>query len=141
MQASAESDQIVCIRMSRVESLVYWFESHSMLSVLCMVGCESVLDYLMKLFCTLAYPTFIVVCSALWYPLLRWSSTIGVSRCEEHPWATGRWWFRCIVRVEWSLISLWIFFIAHVIVRPWIYILLLNSLSSFLLGIVVCLGL
>jgi len=42
-----------------------------MLSVLCMVGCESVLDYLMKLFCTLAYPTFIVVCSALWYPLLR----------------------------------------------------------------------
>jgi len=30
---------------------------------------------------------------------------------------------------------------AHVFVRPWIYILLLNSLSSFLLGIVVCLGL
>jgi len=71
VQVSAESDQIVCIRMSRVESLVYWFESHSMLSVLCMVGCESILDYLMKLFCTLVYPTFIVVCSVVWYSLLR----------------------------------------------------------------------
>ena len=42
-----------------------------MLSVLCMVGCESILDYLMKLFCTLVYPTFIVVCSVVWYSLLR----------------------------------------------------------------------
>jgi len=21
---------------------------------------------------------------------------IDVSRCEEHPWSTGRWWFRCV---------------------------------------------
>jgi len=33
-----------------------------------------------EVFCALAYPTFIV----------------DVSRCEEHPRATGRWWFRCI---------------------------------------------
>jgi len=71
VQASTESDQIVCLRMSRVESLVYWFESHSMLSVLYMVDCESVSDYLLKLFCALAYPTFIVVCSVVWYSLLR----------------------------------------------------------------------
>ena len=71
MQASAESDQIVCIRMSRIESLVYWFESHGMLSVLCMVDGESVLDCLMILFCALAYPTFIIVCSVVWYSLLR----------------------------------------------------------------------
>jgi len=42
-----------------------------MLSVLYMVDCESVSDYLLKLFCALAYPTFIVVCSVVWYSLLR----------------------------------------------------------------------
>jgi len=50
---------------------VFEFESHSMLSVLCMVDCESVLDYLMKLFCALPYPTFIIVCSVVWYSILR----------------------------------------------------------------------
>jgi len=44
-------------------------------------------DCLDEVFCALAYPTFIVVCFAVWYSL---------SRCEEHPRATGRWWFRCI---------------------------------------------
>jgi len=66
--------------MSRIESLVYWFESHGMLSVLCMVDGESVLDCLMILFCALAYPTFIIVCSVVWYSLLRWSSTCW---CEQ----------------------------------------------------------
>jgi len=34
-----------------------------------------------EIFCALAYPTFIVVCSVVWYSLLRWSSTC--SWCEQ----------------------------------------------------------
>jgi len=33
-----------------------------------------------EVFCALAYPTFIVVCSAVWYSFLRWSSTCW---CEQ----------------------------------------------------------
>jgi len=33
-----------------------------------------------EIFCALAYPTFIVVCFAAWYSLLRWSSTCW---CEQ----------------------------------------------------------
>jgi len=50
------------------------------LDVLCIDDCESVSDCLMKLFYALAYPTFIVVCSVVWYSLLRWSSTYW---CEQ----------------------------------------------------------
>jgi len=32
-------------------------------------------DCMDEVFCALAYPTFLVVCSAAWYSLLRWSST------------------------------------------------------------------
>jgi len=28
-----------------------------------------------EIFCALAYPNFVVVCSVVWYSFLRWSST------------------------------------------------------------------
>jgi len=37
----------------------------------CMLDCEMYLNPLMKRFYALAYPTFVVVCSAVWYSLLR----------------------------------------------------------------------
>jgi len=37
-------------------------------------------DHMDEIFYTLVYPTFIVVCSAVWYSLLRWSSTCW---CEQ----------------------------------------------------------
>jgi len=42
-----------------------------MLGVLCIIDCESVSDYIIKLFCALTYPTVIVVCFTMWYSLLR----------------------------------------------------------------------
>jgi len=33
-----------------------------------------------EIFCALTYPNFIVVCSTVWYSLLRWSSTCW---CEQ----------------------------------------------------------
>jgi len=33
-----------------------------------------------EIFCALAYSTFVVVCSAVWYSLLRWLSTCW---CEQ----------------------------------------------------------
>jgi len=56
-----------------------------MLSVLYMVDCESVSDYLMKLFWALAYPTFIVVCFVVWYSLLRWSLTCWCKQMRGTP--------------------------------------------------------
>jgi len=50
-----------------------------------------------EIFCALAYPTFIVVCVLLCGTLsCNDHQLVGVSRCEEHSWTTGRWWFRCI---------------------------------------------
>jgi len=31
---------------------------------------------------------------------------VDVSRCEEHPRAIRRWWFRCMICMGWTLISL-----------------------------------
>jgi len=38
---------------------------------MCIWDCENIFDCMDEIFCTLAYPTFIVVCSAVWYSLLR----------------------------------------------------------------------
>jgi len=38
-----------------------------------------------EIFCALAYPTFIVVCSAVWYSLLRWSSTCWCEQMQGTP--------------------------------------------------------
>ena len=61
--------------------LVYYLEIHNMLSWyvymelwIYIFGCMD------EIFCALAYPTFVVVCSAVWYSLLRWSSTCW---CEQ----------------------------------------------------------
>jgi len=130
--------------MSRVESLVYWFESHSMLSVLYMVDCESVSDYLMKLFWALAYPTFIVVCFVVWYSLLRWSLTCWCKQMRGTPVGNREVMvplhsprgldFNFFMGFSLGLWPMYLF------VLGFIYFLL-NSLSSFLLGIMVCLGL
>jgi len=34
---------------------------------------------------------------------------IDVNRCEEHPWSTRRWWFRCVAHLDWILLfwSFW----------------------------------
>jgi len=38
-----------------------------------------------EIFCALAYPTFVVVCSAVWYFLLRWSSTRWCEQMQGTP--------------------------------------------------------
>jgi len=49
-----------------------------------------------EIFCALAYPTFIVVCSLCGTLFCDEHQLVDVSRCEEHPWATRRWWFHRI---------------------------------------------
>ena len=68
--------------------------------------CEIIYDLMDEILFTLAYPTFIIVCSAVWYSLLRWSSTCWCEQMREHPRATGRWWFCCIICMGWFLVSL-----------------------------------
>jgi len=41
---------------------------------------EYIFDCMDEIFCALAYPTFVVVCYAVWYSLSRWSSTCW---CEQ----------------------------------------------------------
>jgi len=82
VQASAESDQVICIRMSRVESslsVLFW-KVITCLGGVCIIDCESISDCMIKPFSALAYLFIIVVCSAVWYSLLRWSSTCW---CEQ----------------------------------------------------------
>jgi len=92
-----------------------------------------------EIFCVLAYPTF-VVCSAVWYSLLRWSST----RWCEHMWGTpadNRVVIGLLHSPRWlDFISWWVFF------RAWAYVLFILSKLLHLLtfqlypvGIVVCL--
>jgi len=47
---------------------------------MCIWSGEYVFDRVDENFYALAYPTFIVVCSVVWYSLLRWSSTYW---CEQ----------------------------------------------------------
>jgi len=57
----------------------------------------------------LAYPTLllcVLLCGTL---ICDDHQFVGVSRYEEHPWVTWRWWFCCIVRVDWAWFSLWAF--------------------------------
>jgi len=49
-----------------------------------------------EIFCALAYPTFIIVCSVAWYSFCDDHQLVDLSICEEHPQAIGRWWFRRI---------------------------------------------
>jgi len=42
-------------------------------------------DCMDEVFCALAYHTFIVVCSVVWYSLLRWSSTCWCEQMRETP--------------------------------------------------------
>jgi len=54
-----------------------------------------------EIFCALAYPTFTVLLCVLLCGTLFCDDhqLVDVSRCEEHPWATGRWWCRCILLI------------------------------------------
>jgi len=57
----------------------------------------------------LAYPSVIVVCSCNTRCFMDVTvllcgtlfcddhQLVDVSRCEKHPWSTGRWWFRYLV--------------------------------------------
>ena len=47
---------------------------------------------------------------------------IDVSKCVEHLWTTGRWWFRRIVPM------------AHLLVCPWIYMLFVKLFIQFSFG-------
>jgi len=44
------------------------------------MDCVIIFDLMDEISCVLAYPTFVVVCSTVWYSLLRWSSTCW---CEQ----------------------------------------------------------
>jgi len=41
-------------------------------------------------------PFCFVVCPVVWLSLFYDDQLVNVSRCEEHPWSTRRWWFYCL---------------------------------------------
>jgi len=52
---------------------------------MCIWDCGNISDCMNEVFCPLAYPTFIVVCFAVWYSLLRWSSTCWCEHMQGTP--------------------------------------------------------
>ena len=79
---------------------------------------ESIYDCMIKPLLALAYPSVFVVCSTVWYSLLRWSSTYW---CEQ---MRGTPMFNREVMVP--LLSLWIDFCLwalHLGLRPMYYFL------------------
>jgi len=78
-----------------------------------------------EIFCALAYPTFFVVCSVVWYSPLRWSSTCWCEQMRGTP--VGNKEVMVLPHSPRRLV--FSFFIglffrakAHVLVCPWIYI-------------------
>jgi len=48
---------------------------------------------------TLAYPFFLFICSMCGFSFCDNHQFIDVSRCENSPWSSGWWRFRCLVRL------------------------------------------
>jgi len=68
---------------------------------ICVLDCDGISDCMINIFWALAYPS-VVVCSAVWVLFCDDHQLVDVSRCEEHPWSIGRWWFRCLVDLTWA---------------------------------------
>ena len=144
VQASAKSDQVICIRMSRV--LVYWFESHNMLGCCMYIGLwkytwlhdENLFGSRLPFACLIACMLFFYFCDVHQF--------IDGSRCERKLWSIGERRIRCIVFLDWTFCADWAF-----LLRQWpMYCLAFGLLlfwklchysSMFYLafGIVVCL--
>ena len=60
-------------------------ESHNMPCWLNVWYCAIIYDLMDEISCALAYPTFIVVCSVVWYSLLWWSSTCWCEQMQGTP--------------------------------------------------------
>jgi len=60
---------------------------------------------MINFFFALAYP-YVICCMSCMCGSLCCDEHqfIDVNRCEEHPWSTGRWWFRCVVDLGWTLL-------------------------------------
>jgi len=68
------------------------------------MDCYGIPDCMIELLLALAYPSTllcVLLCGSL---SCDDHQLVDVSRCEEHPWPIGRWWFRCLV--DWTSIFL-----------------------------------
>jgi len=62
----------------------------------CIIPCGSIYVCMIKPLLALAYPS-VIVCVLLCGTLFCDDhQLVDVSRCEEHSWSIGRWWFRCL---------------------------------------------
>jgi len=59
---------------------------------------------MIKRLLALAYPSIllcVLLCGSLFCDV---HQLVDVSKCEEHPWLTRRWWFRCLVDWTWAFL-------------------------------------
>jgi len=82
-------------------SVLFW-KVITCLGDVCIIDCESISDCMIKPLLALAYPSVIVVCSAVWYSLLQWSSTCWCEHMRGTPVVNRE--------VMVPLLSLWIDF-------------------------------
>ena len=119
VQASAESDQVICIRMIRVES--YWIDWKviACLDDICILDYEGIFDCMIKILLALAYPLLVWLLCMLFFYLCDDHQFLDGSICERYSWSTGERWFHCLVFLGSTSCPSWAFFRAmtHVLVR------------------------
>jgi len=76
--------------------LVYWFKSHSMFECFVYWWLWKRIRLLDEIILCSSLPYFyccVFCCDTLFCDD---HQLVDVSRCEEHSWSTGRWWFHCL---------------------------------------------
>ena len=130
MQASAESDQVIRIRMSRV--VVYWLKSHNMLG--CCMDIENVVSS--------SLPCLLYGCLVCGSSFLRWSSINWWEQMGEVPAVSKEMAIPLLSHLGWTLryFSSWVFFraTAHVLLYALLLYSLLLDFYLVSVGIVVC---
>ena len=93
-------------------SVLFW-KVITCLSEVCIIDCESISDCMIKPLLALAYPSIFVVYPAVWYSLLRWSSSCWCEQMRGTPVVNRE--------VMVPLLSLWVDFCLwalHLGLRP-----------------------
>jgi len=105
----------------------------------CIFDCEGISDCMIKLLLALAYPSVllcVMLCGSLFCDD---HQLVDVSRCEEHPWPTGKWWFRCLVDLTWALLFMsFARTMAHVLFMFHVVFLVTLDIVLVLFDIMVC---
>ena len=102
---------IIRIWMSRVLCLVYWLKVITWLDDVCILDCESVYNCMINPFRS-SLPFLLVYVMCVVFSFCNDHQFIDVSRCENSPWSSGWWRFRCITiwarfRSSEFLLELW----------------------------------